>query len=173
MGSEMCIRDRIDIGAQIDLAQAAKLAKMDYAEFRALNPGYLQWATHPDSPQTLAVPKDKAVTMLTALKGVDKQNLVTWDRYKIVPGDTLSGIARKLNTRVDILITVNQLPDTRIIAGDSLLVPRIGDASLLVDLPNTYSSKRITITVPPNYTVQRGDNSVSYTHLTLPTILLV
>ena len=148
----------IDIGAQIDLAQAAKLAKMDYAEFRALNPGYLQWATHPDSPQTLAVPKDKAVTLLTALKGVDKQNLVTWDRYKIVPGDTLSGIARKLNTRVDILITVNQLPDTRIIAGDSLLVPRIGDASLLVDLPNTYSSKRITITVPPNYTVQRGDN---------------
>ncbi len=148
----------IDIGAQIDLAQAAKLAQMDYAELKALNPGYLQWATHPDSPQSLAVPKNKAVTLLTALKAFDKQNLVTWDRYKIVPGDTLSGIARKLNTRVDILKTVNQLPDTRIIAGDSLLVPRTSDVSLLQDLPNIYSKKRITIKVPLNYIVRRGDN---------------
>tara|TARA_B100001245_G_scaffold17783_1_gene11739 strand:+ start:718 stop:2328 length:1611 start_codon:yes stop_codon:yes gene_type:complete len=148
----------IDIGAQIDLAQAAKLAQMDYAKFRALNPGYLQWATHPDSPQTLAVPKDKAVILLAGLKAFDKQNLVTWDRYKIVPGDTLSGIARKLNTRVDILKTVNQLPSTRIIAGNSLLVPRTGDVSLLGDLPNIYNQKRISIKVPLNYTVRRGDN---------------
>jgi len=75
-----------------------------------------------------------------------------------VPGDTLSGIARKLNTRVDILKTVNQLPSTRIIAGNSLLVPRTGDVSLLGDLPNIYNQKRISIKVPLNYTVRRGDN---------------
>ena len=148
----------VEIGAQIDLAQAAKLAQIDYAELRALNPGYLQWATHPENPQNLAVPVNNAELLLAGLKGIDTNDLVTWDRYKIEPGDTLSGIAQKLGTRVDILKTVNQIQGTRIIAGNSLMVPRTTDTSVLAYLPNIRTPKAPIIKAPLSYTVRRGDN---------------
>ena len=148
----------VEIGAQIDLAQAAKLAQIDYAELRALNPGYLQWATHPENPQNLAVPVNNAELLLAGLKGIDTNDLVTWDRYKIEPGDTLSGIAQKLGTRVDILKTVNQIPGTRIISGNSLMVPRTTDTSVLTYLPNIRTPKVSIIKPPLSYTVRRGDN---------------
>ena len=148
----------VEIGAQIDLAQAAKLAQINYAELRALNPGYLQWATHPEKPQNLAVPVNNAELLLAGLKDIDTNDLVTWDRYKIEPGDTLSGIAQKLETRVDILQTANQIQGTRIIAGNSLMVPRTTDTSVLTYLPNIRTLKAPIIKAPLSYTVRRGDN---------------
>ena len=83
----------IEVDSQIDLAQAAKLAQLDYQELRRLNPGYLQWATHPDNPQVIAVPIDHAGFLKTGIANLGPDRLITWDRYEIRPGDTLSGIA--------------------------------------------------------------------------------
>ena len=93
----------VEIGAQIDISQAAGLAKMDYAQLRALNPGYLQWATHPDSPQHLSLPKANAEALTAGLATLSEQDLVTWDRYEILSGATLGAIALKLGPRIDII----------------------------------------------------------------------
>lgn len=151
----------VEIGSQIDISQAAKLADMDYSELRALNPGYLQWATHPDQPQQLALPFSNANALLSRLDDVAEVELISWDRYEILPGDTLGGIARKLNTRVDILRSANSLQGSRIIAGDSLLIPRSNDADLLALAPasrNTRSNRNLSLNIPAQYTIKRGDN---------------
>lgn len=151
----------VHIGAQIDIAQAAKLAQIDYAELRALNPGYLQWATHPDHPQSLLLPAENAAALRAGLATMDRMELVTWDRYQIKAGDTLGGIARKLGTRVDILQTVNQLRGSQIIAGRSLLIPRDSGATDTFSgssLPILAASRRMPITVPASHKVRRGDN---------------
>jgi len=149
----------VSVGTQIDIAQAARLAGMDYEELRALNPGYLQWATHPDQPQQLLLPFDKAATLQGALSRVDASSLLTWDRYEIQAGDTLGAIARRLNTRVDILQTFNSLSDSRIRAGDSLLIPRTDDPALLASAPQVPAiSTRQTTPAPDRYRVRNGDN---------------
>ena len=150
----------VEIGAQIDIAQAAKLAQIGYAELRALNPGYLQWATHPDHPQTLLLPAENAELLLAGLQTLDRSELLSWDRYQIAAGDTLGGIARKLGTRVDILQTVNQLRGSQIIAGRSLLIPRLDESDTDLSLSSIPLplSRRPPVTVPASHRVRRGDN---------------
>lgn len=149
----------VEIGTQIDISQAAKLAGIDYEQLRTLNPGYLQWATHPNQPQALLLPIKNALLLEDALVGIDKHDLLTWDRYEIRPGDTLGAIARRLNTRVDILQTFNSLPGSRIVAGESLLIPRTNDPELLASAPRIERERSAErIEVPSEYTVRNGDN---------------
>ena len=148
----------VKVDSQIDLTQAARLAQLDYTELRNINPGYLQWATHPDNPQVIAVPIKNAELLQTGIAQLGPDQFVTWDRYEILPGDTLGEIARKLGTRVDVLQTVNHLQGSRIIAGDSLLVPRTTNLALLANYNRSNESGRRILPTPNIYTVQRGDN---------------
>ncbi|GIT23281.1 MAG: hypothetical protein CM1200mP40_29630 [Gammaproteobacteria bacterium] len=125
------------------------MLNLGYAELRNLNPGYLQWATHPDNPQVIAVPIKNAELLQTGIAQLGSDQFVTWDRYEILPGDTLGGIARKLGTRVDVLQTVNQLQGSRIIAGDSLLVPRTTNLSLLANFNRGNQIGKGVFSLPP------------------------
>jgi membrane-bound lytic murein transglycosylase D len=149
----------VQVGTQIDLSQASKLAEIEYEQLRALNPGYLQWATHPDQPQEMLLPLENAALLESALVGIDKHDLLTWDRYEIKPGDTLGAIAARLNTRVDILQTFNSLVGSSIKAGESLLIPRTNDPELLASAPRmTRQATRELSKVPSQYKVRNGDN---------------
>lgn len=151
---------KVAINGQIDLREAARLADIDYGELRQLNPGYLQWATHPDHPQTLYVPADKADSFARKLAEIPTDQLLTWDRYEILPGDTLGGIARRLGTEVEVLRVINGLSSNQIIAGRSLLVPRglnaDSDLNRLAAAARRYNKPPAS--VPARYTVRRGDN---------------
>jgi len=149
----------VQIGTQIDLSQAARLAGIDYQQLRALNPGYLQWATHPDQPQEMLLPLENASLLEGALAGIDKRELLTWDRYEIRPGDTLGAIARRLNTRVDILQSFNSLVGSRIRAGESLLIPRTNDPELLASASRIERDRVPQLPkIPSQYKVRNGDN---------------
>jgi|TARA_B100002003_G_scaffold242197_1_gene264919 membrane-bound lytic murein transglycosylase D len=150
--------ERIAIDSQIDLGLAAKLAKIDEKLLRDLNPGYLQWATHPDDPQSILLPLESIPNFNSELASLPRDSRVTWDRYEILPGDTLGTIARKLGTSADILQRVNALPSSRIIAGRSLLIPRTNDPLLLASAPQFNRSNTLPAAVPNNYRVNRGDN---------------
>jgi membrane-bound lytic murein transglycosylase D len=152
--------EAVELPGQIDLAQAAMLLNMEYDDLRSLNPGYLQWATHPDGPQILMVPPTKADDFRHQIAAMDPASLITWDRYRIESGDTLSGIASKLGTRTDVLMTINDLQSSRIVVGDSLLIPR--NIHSVNDLAN-YDLAALAIvpplsTVPTRYAIRSGDN---------------
>jgi len=146
----------VNLEFQIDLERAAKAAAVSRVELESLNPGYLRWATHPDGPYHIAVPVQKAVSLRTNIASIPVDQRVTWDQYSIKPGDTLSGIARGYNSHVEILQKINNLKGTRIVAGQTLLIPRSGN----IDLSNipTLSSAIDTPSVPNSYRVRRGDN---------------
>lgn len=148
----------VDIGQQIELSQVAKLIGLDIETIQALNPGYLQWATHPQSPQSLLIPSDQQQQLTAGLARLEPEQFVTWEHYRIQSGDTLSGIAAKLNTSVALLRTVNKINGSQIIAGRDLLVPRglaASDSRLAqLQLP----ANRLPVAVPKTYTVRRGDN---------------
>ncbi len=113
----------IDVGSQIDLAQAAELAEISMEEFYLLNPGFNRWATDPQGPHRLLVPMEKAELFRTKLATMPMDQRVTWDRYRIESGDTLSTIAAKYKTSISSLKSINDLRSNIIRKGDVLLVP--------------------------------------------------
>jgi len=148
--------EMVTVDSQIDLSLAARLADVELEQLKHLNSGYLQWATHPDQQQTLLIPIDNVAMFIEKLATLPAQDRVTWDRYEIQSGDNLSLIASKLGTRVDILITVNNLQSDQIIAGRSLLVPRTSDPSQLRIPEGLVYAKAAG--VPESYRVRIGDS---------------
>ncbi len=113
----------VAIGSQIDLAQAAELAGIDMDVLYHLNPGFNRWATDPHGPHELLVPADKAEAFAAKVASIPKGERVTWERYKIRDGDSLSTIAQKYKVSVASLKSINQLRGTSIRAGKTLMVP--------------------------------------------------
>jgi membrane-bound lytic murein transglycosylase D len=107
----------------------------------------------------MLLPLKNATLLESALVGIDKHVLLTWDRYEIKPRDTLGAIAAKLNTSVDILQTFNSLVGSRIKAGESLLIPRTDDPELLAYAPRMTRPRTSEIPqIPSQYKVRNGDN---------------
>lgn len=114
---------QVEIGSQIDLAQAAELANIHLDELYLLNPGYNQWATSPDGPHRLNVPMSNAVEFQVNLAKLPPENRVSWIRYQIKSGDTLSTIAQHHRTTTKTLSQINQLKNNHIRAGNVLFIP--------------------------------------------------
>ncbi|MGS0730660.1 LysM peptidoglycan-binding domain-containing protein, partial [Shewanella sp. 0m-11] len=113
----------VDIGSQIDLALAADIANMTTSELHKLNPGYNRWATAPDGPHLLVLPVDKADAFKLALNNTDTKERLNWERYKVKSGDSLGLIAKRYNTTISALKSVNDINGNTIVAGKFLLIP--------------------------------------------------
>ncbi len=113
----------VETGSQIDLAMAAEMAGLPIQDLYLLNSGFNRWATDPDGPHRLNLPIDKADTFAEALQQMPPEQRLTWKRYQIKSGDSLSTIARRHNTTVELLSRINKLHGNRIRAGRHLLIP--------------------------------------------------
>jgi len=114
---------KVDVGTQIDLARAAKMAGISLEDLAHLNPGFNRWATDPDGPHTLVLPIDKAANFKEALDRLPKHKRVTWMRYKVKPRDTLISIAEQYKTEPRLIRKVNRLHGNQIRVGHILLIP--------------------------------------------------
>lgn len=132
----------VDIGGQIDLALAAKLAEISIDEMYQLNPGYNQWATKPYGPHQLLIPIAKVATFQQALDALPANERVQWTRHKIKSGDSLGVIAQHYKTTIAVIKEANGLRNNNIRAGRHILIPiASGKAS---DYPLTASQRLAT-----------------------------
>ncbi len=114
---------RLPTETQIDLSLAAELSEQSMSEFYQLNPGFNHWATAPDGPHYLLFPIEKQEAFLKNLKSIPKAERIAHKRYTIKSGDSLSGIAKKFSTTVNLLKANNNLRKNNIRAGQMLLIP--------------------------------------------------
>ena len=114
---------QVDVGSQIDLQQAAKLAGVKVDELYVLNPGYSRWATDPKGPFKLLIPKSSKTRFLHAIAHLPKDQRVTWRRHTVATGESLSLIAEKYDTNVNLIKMVNKLTSNSIRIGRILFIP--------------------------------------------------
>jgi membrane-bound lytic murein transglycosylase D len=127
-------------------------------ELQALNPELNHLVTPPLAREyTLRVPAGTAAEFAQNFSEIKKTRRVTWQRHLIRPGDTLSQIARRYDTSVQVLMDLNRLPNRhRLRAGRALVVPLMhlalaegnGQTALL---PRSGSG-------PRTYVVKPGDS---------------
>ncbi len=156
--------DVVNIGGQLDLAQAAEMAGVSIDEVYLLNPGFNQWATSPDGPHRLLMPISKAKQFRTKLAEIPNKERVTWVRYTVEAGDNLLLVAKQHNTTVNVLQNVNKISSTMIRVGQELMIPVAGNKiesytlsshqRLLAKQSRAPNRNRIKI----NYTVNSGDS---------------
>ena len=115
----------VDITRDIDVAMAAKLANVDLADFKALNPS----ANRPvilaaGTPQIL-LPWDNAAAFRAKLQANPTMQLATWTAWRAPSTMRPSDVARQVGMSEAELRAVNHVPNGVVIkAGSTLLVPR-------------------------------------------------
>lgn len=151
----------IEVGQQIDLSQAAKLAGISYQELIHLNPGYNRWATAPYQPYTLLVPIERAKAFSKQLADLPKNQHISWSRHQVASGETLSLIAQKYRSTIAIIKTSNHLTSDNLKPGQYVLVPH----QISTQLTQTAQSKPLPApNLPANQTykvihiVQKNDS---------------
>jgi membrane-bound lytic murein transglycosylase D len=113
----------LDSGGVLDLAVAARLAGVTVAEMQRLNPAFTRQTVRRDGPNRLLIPAGQAARFGTKLAALAETQRVHWVRHQIRSGDTLSAIAHRYRITVTRLQDFNELPNSRIVAGDLLIVP--------------------------------------------------
>ncbi|NBQ71975.1 MAG: LysM peptidoglycan-binding domain-containing protein [Gammaproteobacteria bacterium] len=161
----------VDIGRQIELEQIASLTDLELECVQTLNPGYLRWATHPQFPQQIAVPRDRRALLERGLAQLEPSRFVTWelaelrnrrplnerrqqpdipDFYTVRRGDNLWSIARRFDLRSADIAANNHLEL------DSLLQP--GQVLDLEFARNATADRPLTIPRSDLYWVRPGDS---------------
>lgn len=112
---------RIDVGQQMQLAQAAEMAGLSITKMKAYNPGYKKGITAPNGPHYIMIPKghvdrlkdslyDGWIAMThPTLSLVKNSDLSSGGWYKVRSGDAISGITKRLNIKSSNLKSWEQL----------------------------------------------------------------
>jgi membrane-bound lytic murein transglycosylase D len=137
---------------QIDLNVAAELAGMPVEDLLALNAGHKRWTSRPDGPHELLLPVDRVYRFEFAAASLPDEKRLQLVRHRIRPGESLSRIARRYGVTVQAIRQSNGLKDSRIRAGDDLLIPLSDSVVAGQQRPNTLARQRLY------YRVRKGDS---------------
>jgi len=140
----------VDVGQQIDLSQAAKLAGISYQELIHLNPDYNRWATPPYQPYTLLLPINHVQEFSKQLAELPQDQSMKWTRHQVKSGENLSLIAQKYGINSTLIKKTNHLSSDKIKPGQYVLVPHQMKTS-----PKKTATKKAPdhIPKPPTYKV--------------------
>lgn len=122
----------VNIGSQIDLNHAAKMAGISYKELIKLNPGFNRWTTAPYKPFKLLIPTEKVQQFNLNLAHFPENKRVSWEKHQVKPGDNLDNIAYRYHTTVNLIKQLNQLTTNQISPNQSILIPSTKNAPAVV-----------------------------------------
>lgn len=88
---------RVDVGSQIDLALAAKLANLPLEEMQRLNPSFRRRVTAPDGPHRLVLPLEKVELFEERLAQLPRSQWVNFEP-KQIPKQTLASLTSNPDT---------------------------------------------------------------------------
>lgn len=153
--------EEVNIGSQIDLNRAAKLAGISYKDLIKLNPGYNRWATAPNQPFKLLIPTNKVENFNRNLALVSQENRVSWTRHQVKNGDSLDSVARRYFTTAKLIRELNQLQADQLIQGQFILIPSTKNTAIVAanhSLPiNKPDSIATSQPIKVLHIVQRGE----------------
>ena len=154
--------EEVNIGSQIDLSHAAKLAGISYQELIKLNPGFNRWATAPYRPYKLLIPASRVEDFSRNLANFPESQRVSWTRHQVSAGDNLNIIAQRYHTTVNLIKELNQLESNYIKKGQYVLIPNSKNTAAIAKNKPSIQNKIPHFTALKQYKiihiVQRNEN---------------
>lgn len=113
---------QVDVGKQINLKLAAKLAGMSHQKLIQLNPGFKTASTSGGSKLVLPIENVEQFTENLARSPLTQP--INWSHYKVKSGDTLASISKRFGTTIADIRKMNHLNKPAVHPGTNLLIPR-------------------------------------------------
>jgi len=151
----------INTGSQLDLKQAAALAKLSIKKIRQLNPGYTYSATGPSGPFKIVLPIKNIEFFTKNFTKITHFPRLHWRRYEVQPGDNLASIAEHFSLTPEMIRQHNPIIGEKLTPGTNLLIAEATQPEFTeITTENNLSPKQPTISsLQPvkNYSLQPGD----------------
>jgi len=164
---EPVVYDTVTISECIDLEIIAQCADTTFEAIKELNPAILRWCTPPDVDKCiLNIPPGKKEMFLDRFTKIPDDSKRSWVRHVVKKGETLSDIAKKYGTTLEILKTYNKINGSRIRVNQDLVLPVPKNKNyynMISSIPSSSSKKRAKSTVDLKgykkivYNVKAGD----------------
>lgn len=129
----------VNIGSQLDLDKAAKLAEVSYQSLINLNPEYNRSTTAPGSIQKLLIPIHKVETFKRNLASLPKNNRVTWKIYKVNNHKNLQVAAKHQKNSPKVIQELNKLNTASIKNNSVLLIPKHKNTQLVPNSQDKFA----------------------------------
>jgi len=140
--------DVVKLDYPVDLRLAAECVDTLLEQLIELNPSLLRRTTPKDQPYDLRLPVGTKEKYEAAIASVPKEKRVVWRYYKVQPGDTLSGIARKYRTTERAIAQANNLQPSGLTTEVKLVIPVNGAGT---------NEKIVYSRYPSHYKTHTGD----------------
>ena len=131
----------VKLQSQFDLALIAQWTNLSIDEIYSFNPGLKRWATPEALPYTILLPIDVVDDFIETLSNQKNRPKVSWTRYKVKEGDSLSVIAQNFNTTINQIQSVNDIKGNLIRANSYLIVPLAREKEGYYSLSETQREK--------------------------------
>ena len=131
----------INLESQFDLALIAQWTNLSIDEIYSFNPGLKRWATPEALPYTILLPVDVVGDFKEILTNQKNRPKVSWTRYKVKEGDSLSVIAQNFNTTINQIQSVNNINGSLIRANSYLIVPLARESEAYYSLSDVQREK--------------------------------
>ena len=131
----------INLESQFDLALIAQWTNLSIDEIYSFNPGLKRWATPETLPYTILLPVDVVGDFKEILTNQKNRPKVSWTRYKVKEGDSLSIIAQNFNTTINQIQSVNNINGSLIRANSYLIVPLARESEAYYSLSDVQREK--------------------------------
>jgi membrane-bound lytic murein transglycosylase D len=148
----------------ISLENVSSRTGISLAEIKRLNPELLRGITPPDAKDyEIRLPKGTIGAFTLAYDRIPEEKPVTYARYKVKRGDTLSSIARKYGVSVSTLVSENNIKKSkRIYIGQYLTIPTGGRITRETMVDDEDSGKhaatvKTAVKSTGRYRVREGD----------------
>lgn len=115
--------DVVKVDYPVDLRLVAECVDVPVEQMVDLNPSLLRRTTPKDQSFDLRLPEGSKEKYQTAIATIPVEKRVAWRYYKVQPGDTLAGIARKYRTTERAISQANNLQGTQLSSESKLVIP--------------------------------------------------
>jgi membrane-bound lytic murein transglycosylase D len=113
----------LEMPAGVDMMQFAREIKVDWEQFRGLNPAYLRAISPPSTQTMVRVPMKREREATAWLQQKNIGIYAGWHDYRVRRGDSLGAIAHRTGANTALLRKVNNRRSNSLKIGEYLLVP--------------------------------------------------
>jgi len=114
---------RVEINGQVEILAFSDFVGLKPEFVYKLNAGYTKWASAPGEKSIFYIPLEKANLINNDKDIFLKENKINWITHKIKSGDSLWELARKYDTRVEIIKKINFLEKDLLSINETILIP--------------------------------------------------
>lgn len=115
--------ESVFVYSQLDLSLISEWTGLSLNEIYTLNPDLNRWATPDTSRYELLLPIEKVADFKKSRRNYPKQKQLSYKHYTVKSGDNLNKLAKKFNSSVAYIKSINNIKNTQIKLGQKIIIP--------------------------------------------------